>query len=57
MKAAVCYEFNKPLVVEEIEIEPPYKGEIKVRISATAVCHSDIHMIKGARPRIFWLCD
>jgi S-(hydroxymethyl)glutathione dehydrogenase/alcohol dehydrogenase len=52
MKAAVCYEFGKPLVVEEIEIEPPQKGEVKVRISATAICHSDIHLIKGEFPGI-----
>jgi len=50
MKAAVCYEFSKPLVVEEVDIDPPQKGEIKVRIAATAVCHSDIHAIKGDRP-------
>lgn len=47
MKAAVCYEFGKPLVVEEIDIDPPKKSEVKVRIGATAVCHSDIHSIKG----------
>jgi S-(hydroxymethyl)glutathione dehydrogenase/alcohol dehydrogenase len=47
MKAAVCYEFNKPLVIEELEIDKPRKGEVKVRIAATAVCHSDIHFING----------
>jgi S-(hydroxymethyl)glutathione dehydrogenase/alcohol dehydrogenase len=47
MKAAVCYEFNKPLVVEELDIDPPQRGEVKVRLAATAVCHSDIHFIKG----------
>jgi len=47
MKAAVCYEFGKPLVVEEIDIDPPKKGEVKVRIAATAICHSDIHFIRG----------
>jgi len=52
MKAAVCYEFGKPLVVEEIEIDPPQKGEVKVRISATAVCHSDIHLINGEFPGV-----
>ena len=33
MKAAVCYENNKPLVVEEIEIESPHKNEIKVKLA------------------------
>ena len=47
MKAAVCYEFGKPLVVEEVEIDPPKSGEVKVRIVATAICHTDIHLIKG----------
>ena len=47
MKAAVCYEFGKPLVVEEVDIDPPQNGEVKVRIGATAICHSDIHAIKG----------
>jgi len=50
MKAAVCYEFDKPLVVEEVDLDPPQEGEVKVRISATAVCHSDIHCIKGELP-------
>jgi S-(hydroxymethyl)glutathione dehydrogenase/alcohol dehydrogenase len=47
MKAAVCYEFNKPLVIEEVDIDPPRKGEVKVRLEATAICHSDIHFIRG----------
>jgi Zn-dependent alcohol dehydrogenase len=47
MKAAVCYEFGKPLVIEEIELDPPQKGEVKVRMVATAICHSDIHALKG----------
>jgi S-(hydroxymethyl)glutathione dehydrogenase/alcohol dehydrogenase len=51
MKAAVCYEFNKPLVVEELDIDKPHAGEVKVRIVATAVCHSDIHFIAGDMPQ------
>lgn len=50
MKAAVCYEFGKPLVIEEVDLDPPQEGEVKVRIIATAVCHSDIHCIKGELP-------
>jgi S-(hydroxymethyl)glutathione dehydrogenase/alcohol dehydrogenase len=48
MKAAVCYEFKKPLVVEEVDLDSPRKGEVKVKMAATAICHSDIHMINGA---------
>ena len=47
MKAAVCYEFGKPLVVEEVNIDPPQQGEVKVRLAATAICHSDVHLIRG----------
>ncbi len=50
MKAAVCYEFGKPLVIEEVDLDPPKRGEVKVRVAATAVCHSDIHDIKGELP-------
>jgi Zn-dependent alcohol dehydrogenase len=47
MKAAVCYEFGKPLVVEDVTLDPPKKGEVKVRMGATAICHSDIHVLRG----------
>ncbi|MBN2240784.1 MAG: Zn-dependent alcohol dehydrogenase [Dehalococcoidales bacterium] len=47
MKAALCYKFGKPLVIEEVDILPPGEGEVKVRMAATAICHSDIHAIKG----------
>jgi S-(hydroxymethyl)glutathione dehydrogenase / alcohol dehydrogenase len=47
MRAAVCYEYDKPLIVEDIEIAAPHSGEVKVKIGATAICHSDIHFING----------
>ncbi|GAC1533597.1 MAG: Zn-dependent alcohol dehydrogenase [Herpetosiphon sp.] len=47
MKAAVCYEFGEPLVIEEIAIGAPQRGEVKVRLAATAICHSDVHAIRG----------
>ncbi len=49
MKAAVCYAFNEPLSIEDVEIDPPQRGEVRVRLSATAICHSDIHYIRGER--------
>jgi len=48
VKAAICYEFGMPLVVEEVEIDPPKTGEVKVKIAACAICHSDIHCVRGA---------
>jgi Zn-dependent alcohol dehydrogenase len=47
VRAAVCYEFGKPLVVEEVEIDPPEMGEVKVEVAACAICHSDVHLIRG----------
>ena len=50
MKAAVCYEFNKPLIVEDVDLAAPGEREVSVRVAATAVCHSDIHDMKGEMP-------
>lgn len=47
MKAAVCRAYDQPLSIEEIEIDPPKTGEVKVRVSACAICHSDVHQIRG----------
>jgi hypothetical protein len=47
MKATVCYEFGKPLVVEEVDPAPPKANEVKVRILATAICHSDVRSRTG----------
>jgi len=50
MKAAICYEFGTPLVIEDAELSAPAEGEVKIRLAATAICHSDIHDIKGELP-------
>ncbi len=50
MRAAVLYEARKPLVVEEIDLDPPGPGEVKVKLAATAICHSDIHFFDGDVP-------
>src|SRR5262245_52818169 len=47
MKAAVCRAFDQPLVIEEIEIDPPKSGEVLVQVVACAICHSDVHQIHG----------
>lgn len=47
MRAAVLLEQKKPLVIEEVDIDRPKTGEVQVRISATGLCHSDLHNIKG----------
>ena len=51
MKAAVCNEYGKPLDIEEVTLEPPKDNEVRVRVAAAAICHSDIHSIKGEHAR------
>ncbi len=48
MKAAVCREFGKPLVIEEVNLASPGAGEIRVKLAACALCYSDIHYVEGA---------
>lgn len=51
MKAAICYETGKPLMIEDgVTLAPPGKGEVKVRVAVTAVCHSDLHFLSGEIP-------
>ena len=48
MKAAVCREFGKPLVIEDVELALPQIGEVQVKLAACAICHSDILYAEGA---------
>jgi S-(hydroxymethyl)glutathione dehydrogenase/alcohol dehydrogenase len=50
MKAAVLYEVNKPLVIEEIDIDDPGPGQVMVKTVSSGVCHSDLHQIEGLWP-------
>jgi alcohol dehydrogenase len=45
------YAKTKPLAIEEIELDPPGYGEVLVRIGAAGLCHSDLSVIEGNRPR------
>lgn len=49
-RAAVAWEAAKPLVIEEIDLEGPKKGEVLVRIVATGVCHTDAYTLSGSDP-------
>ncbi|XP_034531056.1 alcohol dehydrogenase 1-like [Notolabrus celidotus] len=44
-KAAVAWEPNKPLVIEEVEVAPPGPNEVRIKIVATAVCHTDLYRL------------
>ena len=47
MKAAVMYETNAPLSVDELEVEAPREGEVLLDLVGAGVCHSDYHLIDG----------
>ncbi|MBS0658398.1 MAG: zinc-dependent alcohol dehydrogenase family protein [Verrucomicrobia bacterium] len=45
------YAESEPLTLEEIDLQPPGEGELLVRILAAGLCHSDLSVIDGSRPR------
>lgn len=49
-RAALAMEANKPLVLEEIDVQGPKQGEVLVRMAATSVCHTDAYTLSGADP-------
>jgi S-(hydroxymethyl)glutathione dehydrogenase/alcohol dehydrogenase len=49
-RAAVAWEANKPLSIEEVDLAGPKTGEVLVRIVATGVCHTDAFTLSGADP-------
>jgi alcohol dehydrogenase len=51
MGAAHPYAASRPLKIEELDLAPPGAGEILVRIKAAGLCHSDLSVINGDRPR------
>ncbi|MBU0725977.1 MAG: zinc-dependent alcohol dehydrogenase family protein [Alphaproteobacteria bacterium] len=59
MKAAVLHEIglprpyaeSRPLHIETLQLDPPGAGEILVRVRAAGLCHSDLSVINGDRPR------
>lgn len=45
------YQRSTPLTVEELELAPPGPGEVLLEIEAAGLCHSDLSVVDGARPR------
>ena len=46
-KAVICRQNNVPVVVEEIEVESPHRGEVMVKLGACGVRHSDLSAVNG----------
>ena len=51
MGAAHPYADSRPLTVETVTLDPPGPGEVLVAIKAAGLCHSDLSVINGDRPR------
>jgi alcohol dehydrogenase len=51
MNASPPYVESKPLTITEVELDPPGYGEVLVKIVAAGLCHSDLSVIDGNRPR------
>tara|TARA_B100000676_G_scaffold270882_1_gene287873 strand:- start:3853 stop:4941 length:1089 start_codon:yes stop_codon:yes gene_type:complete len=50
MKAAVLYEPNTPLQIEEVSVSKPGPHEVLIRTLVAGLCHSDLHFIEGLYP-------
>jgi Zn-dependent alcohol dehydrogenase len=47
VEAVVLREPGRPVAVETVQLEPPRRGEVLVRVAAAGVCHSDLHLADG----------
>ena len=49
-RAAVAFAVNQPLQIVEVDVAPPKAGEVRVRIVASGVCHTDAFTLSGDDP-------
>ena len=52
MGATAPYAESRPLVLEEVTLEGPGAGEVLVEVAGAGLCHSDLSVIDGNRPRV-----
>ncbi|EFJ45245.1 hypothetical protein VOLCADRAFT_82410 [Volvox carteri f. nagariensis] len=55
-KAAIAWEAKKPLEVRTVTVAPPGPGEVRVKIVATALCHTDAYTLGGLDPEGLFPC-
>lgn len=51
MGAGTPYAESQPIKIETLELDSPGPGEVLVQIKAASLCHSDLSVINGSRPR------
>ncbi|XP_067645894.1 alcohol dehydrogenase class-3 [Eurosta solidaginis] len=49
-KAAIAWEAKKPLVIEDVDVAPPKAHEVRIKIVASGVCHTDAYTLGGFDP-------
>jgi alcohol dehydrogenase len=49
--APAPYAISQPLRIRQVELDPPGHGEVLIRVRAAGLCHSDLSVISGDRPR------
>ena len=49
-RAAVAFGAGQPLQIVDIDVAPPKKGEVRVRITHTGICHTDAFTLSGSDP-------
>ena len=49
----MAWEACKPVVIETIEVAPPKAGEVRIKMVATGVCHSDENVLGGRSEDVF----
>ena len=50
MKAAVLHNYQEPLKIESVDLMEPQAGEVLIKVAASGICHSDLHVMKGDLP-------
>jgi len=55
-KAVVAWAVGQPLTMEEVDVMPPQKGEVRVKMIATGVCHTDAFTLSGDDPEGIFPC-
>lgn len=55
-QAAVAWEPNKPLTIEDVEVAPPQANEVRIQILFTALCHTDAYTLGGKDPEGLFPC-
>lgn len=45
------YAESKPIQIETLNLDPPGHGEVLIKIKAASLCHSDLSVVNGSRPR------